>query len=299
MKADLHVHTMFSNDGETTMEELLDYAERKGIGCVAVTDHNEFRAFAELEGNGRIIVIPAEEVSSADGHIVALGIDRLIPRDRSIKETIDLIHEAGGYAFAAHPYRWWSGLGEKNTLENPFDGVEALNGRSVRRSNRRSEALAKRVGKPMTAGSDAHTPDHIGDGYVELPDGLETWQEVVACVMASECTGMHSSNRTTSESLRYGFKSITEWISRGFKRMRGKGFGDGPSAHQAGGPELRRDLVDRAGDVLRHLGAGADHLAGAEQQDDHLGVVQPVDQPGELLGLVLDFLEAERYGDRV
>ena len=44
MKADLHVHTCFSNDGKTTMEELLEYAERHGIGCVAVTDHNEFEA---------------------------------------------------------------------------------------------------------------------------------------------------------------------------------------------------------------------------------------------------------------
>ena len=45
MKADLHVHTMFSKDGRTTMEELLEYAERMGIGCIAVTDHNEFRAY--------------------------------------------------------------------------------------------------------------------------------------------------------------------------------------------------------------------------------------------------------------
>ena len=175
MKADLHVHTCFSNDGKTTMEELLEYAERHGIGCVAVTDHNEFEAYPRLKDNGRIIIIPAEEVSSAEGHIVALGIDRLIPRDLPIQETIDLIHEAGGYAFAAHPYRWWSGLGEKNTLEYPFDGIEARNGRSTPRGNRRSEKLAKRIGKPMTAGSDAHSPHRIGEGYVELPDDLKTW----------------------------------------------------------------------------------------------------------------------------
>lgn len=63
MKADLHVHTMFSKDGKTTMEELLEYAERSGIGCIAVTDHNEFRAYDLLKDNGRVIIIPAEEVS--------------------------------------------------------------------------------------------------------------------------------------------------------------------------------------------------------------------------------------------
>ena len=219
MKADLHVHTMFSKDGRTTMEELLEYAERAGIGCVAVTDHNEFRAYDLLKDNGRIIIIPAEEVSSAEGHILALGIDRLIPRDLSIQETIDRIHEAGGYAFAAHPYRWWSGLGEENTLKYPFDGIEARNGRSVPAANRRSERLARRIGKPMTAGSDAHTPRHIGEGYVEVPDDLKTWQEVVQYIMENEAPIVCSHSRHAKETLKYGFKSITQWILRGFKRM--------------------------------------------------------------------------------
>ena len=219
MKADLHVHTMFSKDGRTTMEELLEYADRAGIGCVAVTDHNEFRAYDLLKDNGRIIIIPAEEVSSAEGHILALGIDRLIPRDLSIQETIDRIHEAGGYAFAAHPYRWWSGLGEENTLKYPFDGIEARNGRSVPAANRRSERLARRVGKPMTAGSDAHTPRHIGEGYVEVPDDLKTWQEVVQYIMENEAPIVCSHSRHAKETLKYGFKSLTQWILRGFKRM--------------------------------------------------------------------------------
>lgn len=219
MKADLHVHTMFSKDGRTTMEELLEYAERAGIGCVAVTDHNEFRAYDLLKDNGRIIIIPAEEVSSVEGHILALGIDRLIPRDLSIQETIDRIHEAGGYAFAAHPYRWWSGLGEENTLKYPFDGIEARNGRSVPAANRRSERLARRVGKPMTAGSDAHTPRHIGEGYVEVPDDLKTWQEVVQYIMENEAPIVCSHSRHAKETLKYGFKSITQWILRGFKKM--------------------------------------------------------------------------------
>ena len=219
MKADLHVHTMFSKDGRTTMEELLEYAERAGIGCVAVTDHNEFRAYDLLKDNGRIIIIPAEEVSSAEGHILALGIDRLIPRDLSIQETIDRIHEAGGYAFAAHPYRWWSGLGEENTLKYPFDGIEARNGRSVPAANRRSERLARRVGKPMTAGSDAQTPRHIGEGYVEVPDDLKTWQEVVQYIMENEAPIVCSHSRHAKETLKYGFISITQWILRGFKKM--------------------------------------------------------------------------------
>ena len=77
----------------------------------------------------------------------------------------------------------------------------------------------------------------------------------------------------------------------------GGAFGHHPSSdHQACGPELCGDLVDGTGDVLGDFGTGADHLTGSEEQDDDLGVIQPVDETGELLGLVLDLLESE--GDR-
>jgi len=219
MKADLHVHTMFSLDGKTTMEQLVETAKERGIGCIAVTDHNEFKAFELLKDNKDVIIIPAEEVSSKEGHIVALGIDRLIPRGRSIQETIDLIHEAGGYAIAAHPYRWWSGLGEKNTLSYPFDGIEARNGRSIPSANVKSEALAKRIGKPITAGSDAHVPKHIGEGYIEIPDTVTTWQEAVDAIMSGNVKESDSESRHMKGTLHYGFKSIFEWIFRGFKKM--------------------------------------------------------------------------------
>ncbi len=218
MKADLHVHTLYSNDGRTTLEDLIEFSVAKGIGCVAVTDHNSFEAYEHLKDNGKVIIIPAEEVSSKEGHIVALGIDRLIPRGRSIQETIDLIHEAGGYAFAAHPYRWWSGLGEKNTIEYPFDGIEARNGRSIPSANVKSEALAKRIGKPISAGSDAHTPRHIGEGYVEIPDSVKTWEDAVEAVMAGKATA-HSDSRGMVGTFKYGSKSIGEWMLRGFKKM--------------------------------------------------------------------------------
>lgn len=186
---------------------------------MAITDHNEFKAFEDEKNNPEgIIVIPAEEVSSSEGHIVALGIDRLIPRDLGIQETIEAIHEAGGVAVAAHPYRWWSGLGAKNTLAYDFDGIEALNARSIPSANRKSMKLARKIGKPMTAGSDAHTPEKIGHGYVELPDDLTTWQEVMAAIRVGKAVP-HSRSRSMNGTVRYGVKSIVEWIFRGFKRM--------------------------------------------------------------------------------
>ena len=218
MKADLHIHSNFSNDGKSTVEEIVAAAVERGLGCIAVTDHNSFEAYGLIKDNKKVIVIPGTEVSSAEGHILAYGISREIPKGMAIKETIDAIHEAGGVAFAAHPYRWWSGLGEKNTLENDFDGIEARNARSTASSNRRSEALAARIGKPISAGSDAHDPQFIGDGVVELPDGIATWQDALNAVMQRKAKPV-STNRRASNTLKYGIKSIVDWILRGFKRI--------------------------------------------------------------------------------
>jgi len=218
MKADLHIHSNFSNDGKSTVEEIIAAAVEKGLGCIAITDHNSFEAFEHVKNNGKVIAIPGIEVSSKEGHILAYGIDREIPRGMSIKETIDAIHDAGGYAFAAHPYRWWSGIGEKNTLSNDFDGTEARNARCTSSSNKKSEALAARIGKPISAGSDSHTPEHIGEGVIELPDGITTWQEALNAVMEKKAKPS-SNNRGASSTVRYGTKSIIEWIFRGFKKM--------------------------------------------------------------------------------
>ncbi|MDD2410953.1 MAG: PHP-associated domain-containing protein [Candidatus Methanomethylophilaceae archaeon] len=218
MKADLHIHSSFSNDGRTDPVTIVDVAVKRGIGCIAITDHNSFEAYDLVKNDGRLIVVPGEEVSSKEGHILAYGIDRQIPRGLSVRDTIDAIHDAGGFAFAAHPYRWWSGLGEKTVLENPFDGIEAANSRSYRKDNAGSAALAARVGCPVSAGSDAHTTRHIGYGYIVLSDGPTSWTDVIKEMMSGPLPAT-SSSRHMKSTVRYGFKSIGLWMSRGFRKM--------------------------------------------------------------------------------
>ena len=164
-------------------------------------------------------MIPGEEVSSSVGHIIALGIDRQIPPRLSIEETVDLIHEAGGYAYAAHPYRMWSGLGENNTRNPCFDGTEARNSRSTGRDNRRAQRLAAEIGKPVTAGSDAHVPRHVGLGYVELPDTVTNWQEAVEAIRTGNILGVFSENRNSIRSIFYALKTFFKFSLRGFRKI--------------------------------------------------------------------------------
>lgn len=216
MKADMHIHTEMS-DGRTKVEDLVDIALAAGLGCIAVTDHNTIAAYDMLKDDGRIIVVPGVEVTSAEGHILGYGITEDIPRGMSVLDTVKAIQEKGGLAFVPHPYRMWSGIGEKNIIPE-FDGLEALNRRSSKSSNVKSLQLARRIGKPVVAGSDSHTPDTVGGGYIEIPDSCRTWQDVLDAVMRKEAVPF-SGHRGIVKSVKYGTKSISRWAFRGFKRL--------------------------------------------------------------------------------
>lgn len=69
MKGDLHCHTRAS-DGSLTPAELVRYAARAGVGCIAVTDHDNMAGVAEAQAEGKargVLVVPGIEVSTLDG----------------------------------------------------------------------------------------------------------------------------------------------------------------------------------------------------------------------------------------
>lgn len=217
MKADLHIHSHYSEDSKARIEDIVENAVSNGIGCIAITDHNMFEAHRDIDDN-RLIVIPAEEVSAKGGHILAYGIDRFIPKGMSVSDTIRAIHEAGGIAIAAHPYRFKSGLGERH-ITSEFDGIESLNGRSSRRDNARSRDLAESFGPITTVGSDAHTTDRVGDSWIVVPDDCRTWEDVIEAIR-SGLTDMYSVDRSLWRTFKYSMKSTFMWFRRGGRCMR-------------------------------------------------------------------------------
>ena len=109
IRADLHVHTTYSKDSLITPKDLVYYAKKRGLNAVAVTDHNFLEGAYKIAKETDFLIIPGMEVSSADGHIVALNVHELIPRGFSAVETVERIHKAGGVAIACHPYVYFKG----------------------------------------------------------------------------------------------------------------------------------------------------------------------------------------------
>jgi len=170
INADLHVHSNYSKDSMITPKELVFYAKKRSLNAVAVTDHNQIEGSLKIAKESDFLVIPGMEVSSLDGHIVALNLGELIPRGLTAQETVDRIHKAGGIAIAVHPYAWLKGSLGHHVEEAKFDAIETLNASAFPfgLNKRKATAAALKLKLPQVAGTDAHFGPTIGYGYTAL-----------------------------------------------------------------------------------------------------------------------------------
>jgi predicted metal-dependent phosphoesterase TrpH len=188
IKADLHVHTTYSKDSLITPEGLVYFAKKSGLNAVAVTDHNYLEGAYKIAKETDFLIIPGMEVSSSDGHIVALNVKELIPRGLSAAETVGLIHKAGGIAIACHPYVYFKGALKGNVCET-FDAIEIINGRAFpfKRSVKKATLTAERLGLSRVAGTDAHYGPQIGYGYTVIEAEEAKVESIAKAIVKGNC----------------------------------------------------------------------------------------------------------------
>lgn len=192
LKVDLHVHTTYSSDSLISPKELVFWAKKNGLNAVAVTDHNYLEgAFKIAKETPDFLIIPGMEVSSADGHIVALNVPELIPKGYSATETVERIHKAGGVAIACHPYVLGKGCLKEKVCPT-FDAVEVINARAFpfKRSVKKAEETAKKLGLPRVAGTDAHYGPQIGFGYTLIEAEEASVDAIVKAIVDGRCQPM-------------------------------------------------------------------------------------------------------------
>ena len=179
LTVELHSHSALSYDGRDPVEMLLEQAEAIGLDALVVTDHDEFaasREAADLASEYGLLGIPGMEVTSAAGHVLAIGIDEQVPSELPFEETLDAIHDRGGIAIVPHPFQKSRSGVEPNVSTAALrraDAIEVYNSRLLTgRANRRAETFARKYDLPMTAGSDAHIAEMVGQAVtlVDAPD---------------------------------------------------------------------------------------------------------------------------------
>ena len=173
LKIDMHVHTVGSWDSLSDPERVLEAAMARGFQRIAITDHNRAHVGLRMAESYPDHVIPGEEVKTAEGiDVIGLYLTEEIPEGTPAEETVELIRSQGGVSYLPHPYAGGKGAGGKYSerLGQLCDVIEVFNARLHSASmNRKAEDLARRHGKLMGAGSDAHTIGEIGNAWVDLP----------------------------------------------------------------------------------------------------------------------------------
>ncbi len=176
---DLHMHTDHSPDCATPVEVLLETAKERGLGAIAITDHNEisgaFEAREAAERIGGIKVIVAEEVKTAsEGEVIGLFLEEKIERGMSMAETIAEIRRQGGLVYVPHPFdRFHSVPDYEHLLKivEEIDILEVFNPRiALSAFNEEAVRFARKYSIVPGAGSDSHVAQGLGSVKIRLRD---------------------------------------------------------------------------------------------------------------------------------
>ena len=133
MLIDLHTHTFNSFDGFSTQDELISACKKKGIGSLAITEHDKYCSLdAEIFRLNGIILIPGIEYTDDHGaHIIGLFVDDTMPSSMSRFDIINHIKKQSGMVVIPHPFKPGSGyfsIYHKDPLLLHVDFIELING---------------------------------------------------------------------------------------------------------------------------------------------------------------------------
>ena len=144
-RADTHVHTYYSGttnykalrfpESVTTPQEQVEAARENGMNLLCITDHDAIkgalvaREYAKQYEDFTVVI--GEEITTADGEVLAYGLNELIPPGLSIEDTMDRIRSQDALAVAPHPYSFYLNCLKDRIKDLDLDGIETLNGGHV------------------------------------------------------------------------------------------------------------------------------------------------------------------------
>jgi len=152
--ADLHTHAIgdgrFDGRADDLVARHLDGAIEAGLQIIGVTDHDDLRPGLLAQEYARaqqlpLLVVAGMEVTTNDGHLVALGLQTPLPRWNSMIETIAAAREQGALCLLPHPF--FPALRERDDV----DAMERINFRY-------GDFDVFRDDIAVVASSDAHSP---------------------------------------------------------------------------------------------------------------------------------------------
>lgn len=177
MRIDLHIHTWpRSQCSHMKPEDLVQEALRLKLDGFCLTEHQVLWDPAEVKSLGQgtgLTILRGNEITTAQGDVLAFGLEKDIKGVITIRELKEEAEAAGAFLILAHPFRGFKlfGMGELDmkldqaVRKKAFqfvDAIEIRNGNIRGQENEMAEKVAERLNLPGTGGSDAHNLDNVG-----------------------------------------------------------------------------------------------------------------------------------------
>jgi len=198
VKVDLHLHSHFSHDGRSSLEELIARCKECGLDRIALTDHNTVEGALTLARMVPGLAIVGEEVKTLEGEVIGLFITTRVPPYLPPEEVFELIHGMGGLTYIPHPLdRRRANFSAERIAElaDGIDIIETYNPWCEAEANQAAARLAEELGKVAATGSDSHAAHELGRSWMEMDafgdpqDFLEKLKYARHVVTASSGTG--------------------------------------------------------------------------------------------------------------
>jgi predicted metal-dependent phosphoesterase TrpH len=198
VRVDLHLHSNFSHDGQSSLEELVRRCAECGLDRIALTDHNTVEGAIELARIAPELTIVGEEAKTREGEVIGLFITSRLPPYLPPEDVMDLVHAMGGLTYIPHPFdRHRANFRAERIVElaDRIDIIETYNAWCEPAENQAAARFAADLGKVCATGSDAHAASELGRCWMEIEeytsprDFLDRLRHARHVVTASSGTG--------------------------------------------------------------------------------------------------------------
>jgi predicted metal-dependent phosphoesterase TrpH len=173
VRVDLHLHSNFSHDGRSSLEELVRRCVECGLDRIALTDHNTVEGAIELARIAPELTIVGEEAKTREGEVIGLFITSRLPPYLPPEDVMDLVHAMGGLTYIPHPFdRHRANFRAERLIElaDRIDIIETYNAWCEPAENHAAARFATDLGKVCATGSDAHAASELGRSWMEIDE---------------------------------------------------------------------------------------------------------------------------------
>jgi predicted metal-dependent phosphoesterase TrpH len=173
VRVDLHLHSHYSHDGQSSLAQLIERCGEVGLDRIALTDHNTVEGALELARLAPGLAIVGEEAKTREGEVIGLFISLRLPPYLQAEETLDLVHEMGGLTYVPHPFdrnRAHFSPERIAALASRIDILEVYNPWCDANANQAAARMAADLHKVTATGSDAHSAKELGRSWMEMDE---------------------------------------------------------------------------------------------------------------------------------